>query len=107
LFTRAAYDRFAAGGKGAHLWLVPNPAHNPGGDFGLSADGLALSEAPQRHTYSTLALFRRSFFDPLPAGNPSGEVVKLAPLLRAAMARGQVSAELYTGPWTDVGTPER
>ena len=31
----------------------------------------------------------------------------LAPLLRAAMDNGQVSAELYTGRWTDVGTPER
>ncbi|NDD23641.1 MAG: nucleotidyltransferase family protein, partial [Betaproteobacteria bacterium] len=23
------------------------------------------------------------------------------------MDRGQVGASLYTGPWTDVGTPER
>jgi N-acetyl-alpha-D-muramate 1-phosphate uridylyltransferase len=23
------------------------------------------------------------------------------------MGRNEVSAELYTGPWTDVGTPER
>jgi MurNAc alpha-1-phosphate uridylyltransferase len=23
------------------------------------------------------------------------------------MAQGRVSAELYTGAWTDVGTPER
>jgi MurNAc alpha-1-phosphate uridylyltransferase len=33
--------------------------------------------------------------------------VPLAPLLRAAMDRGQVSAELYEGAWTDVGTPAR
>ena len=31
----------------------------------------------------------------------------LAPLLRAAIAQGRVSAELYTGAWADVGTPER
>jgi MurNAc alpha-1-phosphate uridylyltransferase len=31
----------------------------------------------------------------------------LAPLLRAAMDRGQVSGEVYAGEWTDVGTPER
>lgn len=107
LFTRAAYDRFAAGGKLAHLWLVPNPEHNPNGDFGLGADGQALNQAPQRHTYSTVALLRRGLFDGLPAGNPQGEKIKLAPLLRAAMDRGLASAELYTGPWTDVGTPER
>jgi MurNAc alpha-1-phosphate uridylyltransferase len=28
-------------------------------------------------------------------------------LLRRAMDAGRVSAELYTGAWTDVGTPER
>lgn len=107
LFTRAAYDRFAASGKLAHLFLVPNPEHNPKGDFGLSPDGLALNQAEQRHTYSTTGLFRREFFDGLPAGNPQGLKIALAPLLRQAMDRGQVSAELYTGPWTDVGTPER
>jgi MurNAc alpha-1-phosphate uridylyltransferase len=31
----------------------------------------------------------------------------LAPLLRAGMAAGVISAELYDGPWTDVGTPQR
>jgi MurNAc alpha-1-phosphate uridylyltransferase len=31
----------------------------------------------------------------------------LAPLLRAAMNQGMVTAELYEGPWTDVGTPAR
>ena len=41
------------------------------------------------------------------AGNPQGTVAPLAPLLRAAMDAGLVSAELYTGAWTDVGTPER
>jgi MurNAc alpha-1-phosphate uridylyltransferase len=107
LFTRAAYDRFCAGGKLAHLFLVPNPSHNAKGDFGLSPEGLALNEAPQRYTYSTVALLRRALFDGIPAGNPRGEKIKLAPLLRAAMDRGQVSAELYPGPWVDVGTPER
>jgi MurNAc alpha-1-phosphate uridylyltransferase len=107
LFTPAAYDRFAAGDKLAHLFLVPNPAHNAKGDFGLAPDGLALNQADVRSTYSTTALFRREFFAALPAGNPQGEKLALAPLLRAAMDRGEVSAELYHGPWTDVGTPER
>jgi MurNAc alpha-1-phosphate uridylyltransferase len=107
LFTRAAYDKFAQGGKLAHLWLVPNPPHNPKGDFGLGADGLALNQADVRHTYSTTGLFRKALFDGLPAGNPQGLKVALAPLLRQAMDRGQVTAELYQGPWADVGTPER
>ena len=43
----------------------------------------------------------------IPPGNSQGVAAPLAHLLRAAMDAGQVSAELYTGAWTDVGTPER
>jgi MurNAc alpha-1-phosphate uridylyltransferase len=32
---------------------------------------------------------------------------RLAPLLRAAMARSRVSGEHHRGRWTDVGTPQR
>jgi N-acetyl-alpha-D-muramate 1-phosphate uridylyltransferase len=105
-FSRAAYERFAARDKLAHIWLVPNPPHNPKGDFGLS-QGLALNHAEVKYTYSTIGLYRRAFFDSLPFGNPGGLKAPLAPMLRAAMDNGQVSAELYTGAWTDVGTPER
>ncbi len=110
-FSPQAVSRFMAGGKLAHLWLVPNPPHNPRGDFGLDADGLALNlpaggDTP-RHTYSTIGLYRRELFDSLPFGNSPGLAVALAPLLRAAMDRRQVSAEIYAGAWTDVGTPAR
>ena len=110
-FTQAAVERFTASGKLAHLWLVPNPAHNPKGDFGLSTDGLALNlpsdTTRARYTFSTIALYRKAFFDALPFGNPNGIKAPLAPMLRAAMDNQQVSAELYTGAWTDVGTPQR
>jgi MurNAc alpha-1-phosphate uridylyltransferase len=42
-FERAALERFTASAALAHLYLVPNPPHNPRGDFGLSAQGLALN----------------------------------------------------------------
>lgn len=110
-FTQAAVERFSATGALAHIWLVPNPPHNPNGDFGLSADGLARNTGEMKHTYSTIGLYRRALFEApwcniLP-GNPQGTAAPLAPLLRQAMDAGRVSAELYTGPWTDVGTPER
>jgi len=110
-FTRQAVERFAASGRLAHLWLVANPLHNPKGDFGIGADGSALSDAAQKHTFSTIALYRSGLFAPpfcaIPPGNPGGAKAALAPLLRAGMAAGAISAELYDGPWTDVGTPER
>ena len=111
VFSPAAMARFAASERLAHLWLVPNPAHNPNGDFGLSAESLALNQAERRFTYSTIGLYRQALFAPpfcdIPPGNPQGLKAPLAPLLRAAIAQGRVSAELYTGAWTDVGTPER
>jgi len=110
-FDQAAVDRFTASGKLAHLWLVPNPVHNLKGDFGLSAEGQALNlpagSHQHRYTFSTIALYRQAFFDALPFGNPDGVKAPLAPLLRAAMDNRHVSAELYLGEWTDVGTPER
>jgi MurNAc alpha-1-phosphate uridylyltransferase len=125
-FTYAAahLEAFRASGKLAHLWLVPNPPHNPKGDFGLGPDGLALNlpkdaaqphtaprHTPPLHTYSTIGLYRRALFAPpwcdIPPGNPAGVKAPLAPLLRRAMDAGLVSATLYHGPWTDVGTPER
>ena len=110
-FLQSAVDRFEASGKLAHVWLVPNPGHNLKGDFDLGADGLALNlpaDAPgPRFTFSTIGLYRKEFFQDLPFGNPQGIKAPLAPLLRAAMDNQQVSAELYSGAWTDVGTPAR
>ena len=114
-FTAEAHARFAASGKLAHLWLVPNPAHNPTGDFAIADDGRALNVAADaaipRLTFSTIALYRAEFFAPphcdIPVGNPQGLRVALAPLLRTAMDAGRVSAERYDGRWADVGTPER
>ncbi|MGA8515818.1 MAG: sugar phosphate nucleotidyltransferase [Burkholderiaceae bacterium] len=114
-YTRAVYDQFAQSDKLAHLWLVPNPPHNPRGDFGLSSEGLALNlpkgAGHVLYTYSTIGLYKHALFAPpmceVPAGNPQGIQAALAPLLRAAMDAGRVSAKLFMGEWTDVGTPER
>ena len=140
VFSALAYERFKTSPHLAHIWLVPNPAHNPGGDFGLSDAGLALNlpksavmpgpaapnspavqalhphpaphtAHPPRYTFSTIALYKRAFFEaawcPIPAGNPEGVKAPLAAMLRAAMDQGLVSASLYEGLWVDVGTPER
>jgi MurNAc alpha-1-phosphate uridylyltransferase len=115
-FRQQDVQRFLASDRLAHIWLVPNPAHNPAGDFGLDVhSGLALNlqrdTTQPRLTFSTIALYRRALFLPpwcdIAPGNPQGRSLALAPLLRAAMDRQRVSAALYTGAWTDVGTPER
>ncbi|MFF7709860.1 N-acetylmuramate alpha-1-phosphate uridylyltransferase MurU [Pseudomonas sp. NPDC007930] len=87
----------------AHLVLVDNPAHHPGGDFAL-AGGQASDPAGEaaRLTYSGIAVLHPRVFE----GCASG-AFKLAPLLRQAMAQGQVSGERFAGRWVDVGTHER
>ena len=87
----------------AHLLLVANPEHNPGGDFGLTPDGLVHEGEGERLTFSGLGAYHPALFAGLSPNAPA----KLAPLLRAAMARNRVSGARLLGRWVDVGTPER
>ena len=91
--------RHLAEGILAHLVLVPNPEHNPEGDFAL--DGQRVIDNKQ-YTFSGIAYYSPKLFDGVPYGKSS-----LAPLLRAAMKEGKVTGELYKGEWLDIGTPER
>jgi len=89
------------GPKLAHLILVPNPEHNPEGDFHFQ-DGKLHTRKGTRYTYSGIGWYKAEFFRRLKPGKRA-----LGPLLRNAIAKNQVSAEVYTGTWIDVGTPER
>lgn len=87
----------------AHLVLVDNPGHHGKGDFCLQqervSDGV---EDAATLTYSGIAVIDPALFKNCTAG-----AFKLAPLLREAMALGQVTGEHYRGHWVDVGTQER
>ena len=85
----------------AHLVLVDNPEHNNAGDFSLE-QLIVGNEGSPRYTFSGIAQYHRSFFDGLAPGRQA-----LAPLLRAAAVKGQVSGELFNGLWVDIGTLER
>jgi MurNAc alpha-1-phosphate uridylyltransferase len=113
-FAQASMNALVASADRARLWLVPNPTHNPKGDFGLAGDrvmNLGPNDPGMRLTFSTLGLYKRSFFVPpvcdLPSGNPHGVKAALAPMLRLGMDLGWVSGELYPHSWVDVGTPQR
>jgi len=113
-FDFAGLPREPAGD--AHLVLVDNPPHNPRGDFVLGADGRVASgdgEAP-RLTFAGIGVYRPRLLDgwrgvvgDAPGADRTPPRFRLAPLLRAAMARGAVTGERHPGAWTDVGTPER
>lgn len=85
----------------AHLVLIDNPPHNPNGDFALET-GTVAANGETCWTFSGIGVYRPSLFkDSQPGAFP------LAPLLRQAMADGQVSGEHYGGEWRDIGTPQR
>lgn len=88
-------------GSLAHLVLVPNPLHHPGGDFGLEAGG-NVTAAPTPLTYAGLAVLDPRLFEGCETGT-----FPLKPLLDRALAAGRLSGQKHEGNWSDVGTPER
>ena len=98
----------------AHLLLVDNPPQHPAGDFALDARGIVHSDGADRLTFSGIGVYRhtllqnwRAAIGDAPGAEMKPPRFKLAPLLRAAMAKGQISGSHYRGTWTDVGTPQR
>lgn len=89
----------------AHLLLIDNPEHNNSGDFAIN-NGLA-SENPvgdaDKYTFAGISVMSPRLVDGLVSGQPAA----LAPLLKQAMIKFQITAEVITDNWIDVGTPER
>ncbi|MEE9444377.1 MAG: nucleotidyltransferase family protein [Cocleimonas sp.] len=88
-------------GKLAHLILVNNPPHHPQGDFALLQNQVE-NEGKTKFTFSGIGYYHPYLFNNLEPGKRP-----LAPLLREAMNKGQVTGELFSGDWRDIGTPER
>ena len=89
----------------AYLLLIDNPEHNNGGDFAVN-NGLASEQAiadADKYTFAGISVMSPRLVDGLVTGQPAA----LGPLLRQAMIKFQVTAEVITDNWVDVGTPER
>jgi MurNAc alpha-1-phosphate uridylyltransferase len=85
----------------AHLVMVPNPAHHPKGDFVLE-QGRLMALGQSRVTYAGLSVMRPELFDGVRPGKAA-----LRPLLDTASTQARLSAQLWSGLWSDVGTPAR
>ncbi|MFO7858924.1 MAG: nucleotidyltransferase family protein [Ectothiorhodospiraceae bacterium] len=85
----------------AHLVLVPNPRHNPEGDFRL-AGGQIVDRGGEALTFSGIGVYHPRLFAHVRDGT-----FRLAPLLHEAIADGQVTGTCYRGHWWDIGTPQR
>lgn len=87
--------------KLAHLILVPNPPHNPQGDFGIQ-NSLVLNEAQQMYTFSGISYYNPSFFKEVKL-----QKIPLAPLLRLFIEKQEISGEVFKNIWHDIGTQKR
>ena len=85
----------------AHLVLVDNPAQHPNGDFAITENLLSNTGSP-RYTYSGIGIFSPRFFS-----GHSVQKLALAPLLRKQAEAHKISAQHFSGKWTDVGSAER
>ena len=85
----------------AHLVLVNNPEHNSKGDFAIE-QGMIRNSGEHMLTYSGIGVYTPAFF----AGATPGKKA-LAPILRKKSEQDNVSGEVYTGQWVDIGTIER
>ena len=85
----------------AHLLLIDNPEHNDSGDFAIN-NGLA-SEQPigdaDKYTFAGISVMSPALVEGLVTGQPAA----LAPLLKQAMIKFQITAEVITDNWIDVG----
>lgn len=88
-------------GQMCHLVMINNPAHNPLGDFALTA-GLIKLDGDIKYTYSGIGIYHPSLFSGLTV-----QRLPLKPILLKAIAEAQISGELYQGDWSDIGTIER
>lgn len=89
----------------AHLVLVPNPEFHPAGDFSPNDIGM-LENNPtlEKFTFAGVSLIHPRMISHYPYQRLKFPLVEV---LRFAIEQGRISAEVYPGNWSDVGTPER
>jgi len=91
-------------GSLAHLVLIDNPPHNPNGDFSLVNNHQVTNVHGQSYTFSGIGIYHPDLFK---SHLEFEQKLPLYPILKEAIANGNLSGEHYDGYWQDVGTPER
>ena len=94
--------------KLAHLILVPNPSFNLNGDFSLYNNELQLpsrdynnKNTQLNYTYASMGVFHQKFFLA-----PPRKIFPLVESINQAIKNRQITAEVYSGLWKNIGTLE-
>ncbi|GGP27698.1 mannose-1-phosphate guanylyltransferase [Silvimonas amylolytica] len=88
-----------------HLVLMPKADYPTGRDLAVDAQGFAKVSEPGDvpMTFAGIAAYSPAFFADVPRNAPS----PLLPHFLQAMHAKQMTAEVFSGQWLDVGTVER
>lgn len=110
IYTDFPFQQFAKTLKAerlAHLLLTPTPAFRQSGDFEWAPEDAEVqcglvARRGDAYVFCGLALLHPALFNGCKAAPFS-----LSKLYFKAVAAGAVSAQLWRGFWTDIGTPEQ
>lgn len=103
----------------AHLFLTPNPQHNPDGDFSLTQDNLIRQKQMQKHlnthlntnlsnpsyTFSGLSVLNAKIFTSFIKSKPYS--INLASVIKENIAQERIKGSVLDSFWIDVGTTQR
>ena len=87
----------------AHIVLVKNPSFNDVGDFSLNDREVYLNKDLQDYTYANISIIKPELFNSVLLKNIHLPKFGLGILLKEAVKLEQVSGEVYTGLWENVG----
>lgn len=87
-----------------HLIFVPNPTFKSVGDFSLNPKGQVVPVAGAGVTFAGISLLSPDLIRHYPSASTR---LPLRPVLDWAITREDLTGELFTGIWSDVGTPDR
>lgn len=91
-----------------HLLMVPNPEFHPQGDFAIQNQQLleksSVDASEPSYTFAGISLLSPQLINDYPLKRKKFPLVEV---FRAAIQHKKLTAEVYSGHWNDVGTPER
>lgn len=83
----------------AHLVFVKNPDYHVNGDFGLDHNHIVRSDAAEKLTYANIGILHPRLFQHAKHG-----IFPLRKILLPAIARGEITGEVFCGEWHNIGT---
>ena len=89
----------------AHIIGVPNPEHNPDGDFSLNGSKVSINESSNDFTWSGISIINPSIFNNI--DNLIAPYSIWGSVLKKYIQDKKVTAEISQKTWIDTGTIER